>query len=77
MRKGSHLLDSDRANLVRWNRSHKRNQQWSHCHQAFSCRSIAGMGQELPPDPKIGFISAFIRMQMLDKRMARDLHHKH
>jgi hypothetical protein len=34
------------------------------------------MSQGLPPDPKISFISAFIRMQMLDKRMARAIQHK-
>jgi len=34
------------------------------------------MSQGLPPDPKIGFIPAFIRMQMLDKRMARAIQHK-
>jgi len=35
------------------------------------------MSQGLPPDPKMGFLPAFIRMQMLDKRMAHALHHKH
>lgn len=34
------------------------------------------MSQGLPPDPKLGFIPAFIRMQMLDKRMARAIRHK-
>jgi hypothetical protein len=34
------------------------------------------MSQGLPPDPKMGFIPAFIRMQMLDKRMARAIQHK-
>jgi hypothetical protein len=34
------------------------------------------MSQGLPPDPEMGFIPAFIRMQMLDKRMARAIQHK-
>jgi hypothetical protein len=34
------------------------------------------MSQGLPPDPKMGFIPAFIRMQMLDRRMARAIQHK-
>ncbi|MBB5331514.1 hypothetical protein HDF14_005161 [Edaphobacter lichenicola] len=38
-----------------------------------NCREHAASGGA---DPKMGFIPAFIRMQMLDKRMARAIQHK-
>jgi hypothetical protein len=31
------------------------------------------MSTGLEPDPKLGFISAFVRMQRLEKRLAHDL----